>query len=219
MWHHWSQKNKKKFKKLTGSQYPVAQFLWANFFFSCWTNNVTKFPKVTWVISLPIGHLRFSIVALEILKLECQCSQYLTLNPTCASASNLDWNKSQTSSASTFPHVFSISEFLTFHQVQPRNFLYIFISFYTVNVWSPETAVFAYNYEDDFWTVVSILATSNHSLNFYLYILSGTQFRNQFLIMIKRCKPKKLIVTKSRSGIFTISTHSSGDWDVSSKKR
>ena len=79
--------------------------------------------------------------------------------------------------------------------------------FHTVTVWSPETALFAYNYEDDFWTVVSILATSNHSLNFYLYILSGTQFRNQFLIMI-RCIPKKMsaAVTKPRRNISTIST-------------
>ena len=80
-----------------------------------------------------------------------------------------------------------------------------------MNVWSPETAVFAYPYEDDFWTVVSILSTSNHSLSFYLYILSGTQFRNQFVIMIMRCKPKKLIVTKARSDIYTISTQSLGD--------
>ena len=46
----------------------------------------TDFPKVTWIMSLPIHHFRFSIFVLETLKLEWQCSQYLELNPTCVLA-------------------------------------------------------------------------------------------------------------------------------------
>ena len=37
----------------------------------------------TWVISQLTCHLRYFIVVLETLKLQWQCSQYLTLNPTC----------------------------------------------------------------------------------------------------------------------------------------
>ena len=81
----------------------------------------------------------------------------------------------------------------------------VFVHFRTANVWSPETAELSYPYEDRFWIIVDILSISNHSLNFYLYILSGTEFRNQFLIMMK-CKPKKLPVVKTKSDISTIST-------------
>ena len=84
----------------------------------------------------------------------------------------------------------------------------VFIHCRTANVWSPETAALTYPYEDYFWITVDILDISNHSLNFYLYILSGTQFRNQFLIMV-RCKPKKVPVAKTRNDISMISTQSS----------
>ena len=49
---------------------------------SFWTNNVTNFPKVTLLMSLPICCFRFSIFVLETLKFEWQCNQYLQLNPT-----------------------------------------------------------------------------------------------------------------------------------------
>ena len=49
---------------------------------SFWTNNVTNFPKVIRLMSLPICCFRFSIFVLETLKFEWQCNQYLQLNPT-----------------------------------------------------------------------------------------------------------------------------------------
>ena len=69
--------------KLIGSQYFVAHFLWTHFFLSCWTDYVINFLKVMNLMSSPNCHLRFSIVVLETLKFEWQCSQYLELNPTC----------------------------------------------------------------------------------------------------------------------------------------
>ena len=59
-----------------------------SFFLSCWTNDVEDFPKLTWIISPSSCHLRFSIVVLETLKLEWQCSQYHKLNPTCGKATS-----------------------------------------------------------------------------------------------------------------------------------
>ena len=91
-----------------------------------------------------------------------------------------------------------------------HNFTIVLHLFHTVNVWSPETTMLTYPYEDETWIVCSTLSTCNQSLNFYLYILSGTQFRNQFLIMT-RCKQKKMsaTVTKTRRNISTISTYPS----------
>ena len=60
--------------------YPLAQFVWTNFFFSYWTNDVTNFTRI---ICPPTCHLRFSIVVQLMLKLEWKCSQSLTMNPTC----------------------------------------------------------------------------------------------------------------------------------------
>ena len=53
------------------------------FFFSCWTNDVTNFLNVIWIISPLTCHFRFLIVVLKAFKFEWQCSQYLILNPTC----------------------------------------------------------------------------------------------------------------------------------------
>ena len=39
--------------------------VYSNFFWSCWTNDVEDFPKVTWIISPLSCHLRFSIVVLK----------------------------------------------------------------------------------------------------------------------------------------------------------
>ena len=77
--------------KLIGSQYFVAQFLWTYFFLSCWTNDVTNFPKVMNLMSSPNCYLRFSIVVLETLKFEWQCSQYLELKPSCANYNDIWW--------------------------------------------------------------------------------------------------------------------------------
>ena len=67
--------------KLSGSQYPDADFLWTNLFLSCWTNDDTDFPKVIRIISPLSCHLKFSIVVLETLKLEWLHSQYHELSP------------------------------------------------------------------------------------------------------------------------------------------
>ena len=56
----WSNNLRKNVNKLSGSQYPVAQFLWTNHR----TNDVTKFSKVTYIISPMSCHLRFLIVVL-----------------------------------------------------------------------------------------------------------------------------------------------------------
>ena len=42
------------------------QSVYSHFFLRFWTNDVTNFPKVTWVISPPICHLRFSMFVLEL---------------------------------------------------------------------------------------------------------------------------------------------------------
>ena len=47
------------------------------------TNDVKNFLKVMNLMSLPNCHLRFSIVVLETLNFEWQCSQDIELNPTC----------------------------------------------------------------------------------------------------------------------------------------
>ena len=63
------------------------QSVYSHFFFRFWTNDVTNFPKVTSVISPPTCHLRFLIFVLETFnsrRKDWQCSQYLTLYPTCA---------------------------------------------------------------------------------------------------------------------------------------
>ena len=73
----------KNMNKLISSKYLVAQFLWTNFFLSCWTNDVTKFLKVMKLLSAPNCHLGFSTSVLETIKLEWQCSQYLELNRAC----------------------------------------------------------------------------------------------------------------------------------------
>ena len=65
--------------KLSCSQY----FFVNTIFLIFWTNDVTNFPKVMKLISLLNCHLIFSILVLETLKFECQCNQYLELNPTC----------------------------------------------------------------------------------------------------------------------------------------
>ena len=57
---------------------------------SFWTYDVTNFPKVSRIIFSPIHHFRFSIFALETLELEWQCSQYLELNPTYATPSEMN---------------------------------------------------------------------------------------------------------------------------------
>ena len=64
------------------SQYLDCQFLLCLNILSFWTY-VTKFSKASRKISPPIHHSRFSILVLETLELEWQCSQYLELNPTC----------------------------------------------------------------------------------------------------------------------------------------
>ena len=70
-------------KKMTCSQYFDWQFLLSLNILSFWTYNVTKFPKVSGIISPPIRDLRFSIGVPDTLEWEWQCSQYLELNPTC----------------------------------------------------------------------------------------------------------------------------------------
>ena len=64
-----------------GTDYKSVQYLHNIFCF--WIKSVTHFLKVTQIMFLPICYYRFSIFALETLKLEWQCSQYLELNPTC----------------------------------------------------------------------------------------------------------------------------------------
>ena len=39
-------------------------------------------------------------------------------------------------------------------------------------------------HDDKLWLAANILANCNHSLNFFLYILSGKQFRNEFLTLV-----------------------------------
>ena len=76
------------------------KFLWTHFFLSCWTNDVTNFPKVIKSMPSMNCHLRFSIFVPETLKFKWQCSQCLELNPTCV----IHW----LSSGPTFvPHIFS----------------------------------------------------------------------------------------------------------------
>ena len=62
--------------------------VYSNFFLSCWTNDVEDFPKVTWIISPPSCQIRFFDCCpwnfFNSRRKDWQCSQYLTLNPTCA---------------------------------------------------------------------------------------------------------------------------------------
>ena len=77
--------------------------------------------------------------------------------------------------------------------------------FHADYIWSPDEATDYNIYEDTNWIVVLIVATCNHSLNFFLCVLSGKQFRNQFLI-IMGCRKKE---NAGQSGTPTVSSISS----------
>ena len=57
------------------------------------------------------------------------------------------------------------------------------------------------------WAIVSVLASFNHPVNFFLYLISGQQFRKQFMEIICCKKSEDNSMNTSRSGTRTNSTH------------
>ena len=62
------------------------KLVYLQFVLSIWTNAVTNFQEKAKLRSFYIVSFRFSIFVMENLEFKWQFSQYLDLNPTCATA-------------------------------------------------------------------------------------------------------------------------------------